>query len=176
MFVDYSCLVMNQERQRHGFKKIENQKELVFDFVFNEMQHPCASWLGDRNFAATATSHQITVIATVTIFFSLGAFTALRFKREAAVKSSSDVMMSMVDHSFGPNANYSPGKFEEAFETLTSAVLAKYGAEQLETNMFNIFCERIAEIDDQNGAREGVNKLLGWLRLIDSLSTNPGDR
>ena len=164
----YTRMVVNKERQANGFNKIENDKELIFDFVSNEIYRATAILRDDKNFAENATRHQIASMTYVSIMLTQVMCLDFDLAGEEASSTADDTAFSMLEFAFGSNSNYVQEQTAQNFELVASAVLEKYEQKQIFDNLFLIYRARLNEIDENDSSFEAIKKLVGFIGLVEN--------
>lgn len=165
--------VINKHRQAHGMKPIENDAELIFDYVANEVFQASSIWLETDDFRALANENQIAILTYFSTLYTYSVAQHFQLEQSIAEDLANRIPASILEHSFKDNASFNESTFDTAIEKAKNAINTKYGARALINSFGKIFLQRMTDLDE--GGADGMRQTVGFLKLAESLMPQEAD-
>lgn len=159
---------INGERQRHGFKKIENDAELLFDFVSNEILSCAIEWLGTNNLASTASTRQVAIITFCSSVLTMSSAKKYGLPLKKIDELANNIPYSLRQHSFPNTDSFTDAELQQEIDDVSDVLIAKYGKQNLVTKFDDVASIRIVELYEAETESLSRKRLLALLRQIEN--------
>lgn len=164
----YVRLVINQERQRYGYSKIDDEEELICDFVANEIIRVTAVMFETKDIIGrTFTNRELVVFFLMTQLLTFSICRYMGIEREKTFTITDNTIYTTIDKFLKVNiTNHELKAVSVQTEDFFELLKTRYRPKELFEVVFEICRDRIDEIDKNDGSIAAQKKLFGFATFL----------